>query len=108
MLREPCQQSSARPLGPSSLKDVVSTRLKCYPRGMDLVPWPIVGRDEVVKAFRPGMPATEAPFRTLRAHGWASSGMSVVTRRGNRASGRWTIFSTLNIEAARYARHGDG
>lgn len=70
--------------------------------------WPIVGRAQLVQAYRPGEVSTkEGPFRTLRTHGWATSGVSVVTRSDHRATGRLTIFSVLNVEAARSARDGD-
>lgn len=70
--------------------------------------WPIVGRAQLVQAFRPGEPPSkEGPFRTLRTHGWATAGVSVVTRCDHRASGRLTIFSVLNVSAARCAREGD-
>lgn len=69
--------------------------------------WPIVGRAQLVRTFRPGEQATkEAPFRTLRAHGWATAGVSVVTRKEGSASGRLTLFSVLNTDAARLAREG--
>ncbi len=76
---------------------------------MNLALWPIVARTQLVRAFRPGEAATrESPFRTLRAHGWATAGVSIVTRDEHRASGRFTIFSVLNVDAARSAREGDG
>lgn len=76
---------------------------------MTLDLWPIVGRGRLVQTFRPGESATrEGPFRTLRHHGWTTAGVSVVTRDARRASGRLTIFSVLNVEAARRARDGDG
>lgn len=69
--------------------------------------WPIAGREQLVRAFRPGeQPTKEAPFRTLRAHGWATAGVRVVTRKDHRASGRLSIFSVLNVDAARLAREG--
>ena len=75
---------------------------------MGIDQWPVVGRTQIIQAFRPGEPASkEAPFRTLRSHGWATAGMSVVTRSEHRASGRFIIFSVLNVDAARLAREGD-
>lgn len=69
--------------------------------------WPVVARAQLVQAFRPGeSPTKEAPFRTLRANRWATSGISVVTRSAHHASGRVTIFSALNVDAARLAREG--
>ena len=70
--------------------------------------WPIIGRSQLIRAFRPGERATkEAPFRTLRTHGWATAGVSVVTRNESSATGRLTIFSVLNMDAARLAREGE-
>ncbi len=75
---------------------------------MQIDPWPIVGRAQLIQAFRPGEPPTkEGPFRTLRAHRWATAGVSVVTRNTRHASGRLTMFSVLNVSAARCARDGD-
>ena len=75
---------------------------------MELELWPIFSRAQLVQTFKPGELVTkEAPFRTLRTHGWATSGVSVVTRNHHHASGRLTIFSVLNVGAARSARHGD-
>ncbi|HUC57657.1 MAG TPA: hypothetical protein VMA95_09670 [Streptosporangiaceae bacterium] len=73
-----------------------------------IVPWPVVTRDRIVRAFRPGVLATsEAPFRTLRRHGWVSTGVRVA-RHGDRGlAGQMTIFSSLNVVAARLARRGD-
>lgn len=74
---------------------------------MEVHQWPIVGRTQLVQAFRPGEPAgKEAPFRTLRLHGWATAGVSIVTRSEHRATGRLSIFSVLNVDAARLARDG--
>lgn len=70
--------------------------------------WPIVARSHLVQAFRPGEHSgKEGPFRTLRAHRWATAGVNIVTRGARHASGRLTIFSVLNLSAARYARDGD-
>ena len=75
---------------------------------MELTQWPLVARHQVVQVFRPGSPASkEAPFRTLRRHRWTTAGVSVVTREKERASGRFTIYSVLNVHAARCAREGD-
>ncbi|MCC6993528.1 MAG: hypothetical protein IT370_02750 [Deltaproteobacteria bacterium] len=75
---------------------------------MKIVAWPIVGRSQLVQAFRPGESASkEAPFRTLRSNHWATPGLRVTTRSRGRASGQVTIFSTLNRDAATLAREGD-
>ncbi|MBL8924018.1 MAG: hypothetical protein JNJ54_34495 [Myxococcaceae bacterium] len=75
---------------------------------MSIALWPIVARTQLVQVFRPGEPPeAEAPYRTLRSHGWATAGVSVVTRNAGRATGRFTLFSVLNVAAARSARVGD-
>lgn len=74
---------------------------------MGIDQWPIVARPKVVRAFKPGELATrEGPFRTLRSHRWATAGVRVATRNASHASGQFTIFSVLNVEAARLAREG--
>ncbi len=79
-----------------------------YGAAMHVERWPIVGRAQIVQSYRPGEQSTkEAPFRTLRTHGWATAGVSVVTRNERSASGRLTMFSVLNTDSARLAREGD-
>lgn len=74
---------------------------------MTIAVWPVALRTQLVRAFRPGERSEkEAPFRTLRKHGWASAGMSIVFRTHRRAAGRLTVFSMLNVDAARLAREG--
>ncbi|MCW3817722.1 hypothetical protein ONA91_25035 [Micromonospora sp. DR5-3] len=74
---------------------------------MTITLWPVVDRTRVVHAFKPGEPAAvEGPFRTLRAHEWATAGVRVTRRSGKRLGGQMTIFSSLNVEAARLARRG--
>src|SRR4051812_7150276 len=69
--------------------------------------WPLASREVVVRAFRPQATATsEAPFRTLRRNLWASKGRKVALRRGAALEGASTIFSSLNVDAARLARRG--
>lgn len=76
---------------------------------MAITSWPLVRRETVVQAFRPGrVSSAEAPFRTLRAHGWATPGVRVARRAGRHLAGQTTVFSSLNVEAARLARHGRG
>lgn len=74
---------------------------------MSVVAWPLVDRSRLVHAFRPGeRSAAEGPFRTLRFHSWASSGVRLKRRVSGRLAGQVTMFSSLNVEAARLARHG--
>jgi len=77
----------------------------CYILAMHILLWPIISRDRLVCAFRPGEPASsEAPFRTLRKHSWSTGGVRITPRAEGRAAGRMTLFSTLNLEAVRLAR----
>lgn len=72
---------------------------------MHIAPWPLVGRDLLVRLYKPGDEATsEGPFRTLRRHEWATAGVRVTTRAHGRAAGQVTLFSMLNLEAVRLAR----
>src|SRR5262245_56832491 len=76
---------------------------------MTIAAWPVVDRQRVVHAYRPGEPSTaEGPFRTLRGHAWASPGVRVTRRAGGRLVGQMTGCSSLNVESARLARHGKG
>jgi hypothetical protein len=68
----------------------------------------VVDRTRVVHAYKPGeSSAAEGPFRTLRGHAWASSGVRVIRRTGGHLVGQMTVFSSLNVESARLARHGN-
>src|ERR1700733_7449428 len=70
--------------------------------------WPVVIRDRIVHAFKPGgSAASEAPFRTLRRHEWVSQGVRVTLFADRGLAGQMTFFSSLNVVAARLARRGD-
>jgi hypothetical protein len=70
--------------------------------------WPVVGRSRIVHAFKPGGSAeAEGPFRTLRRHEWASSGVRVSRHGDHGLAGQMTVFSCLNVESARLARRGN-
>lgn len=70
--------------------------------------WPVVVRDRIVHAFKPGAPpSAEAPFRTLRRHKWVSQGVRVTLFADRGLAGQLTLFSSLNVMAARLARRGD-
>ena len=70
--------------------------------------WPVVVRDRIVHAFKPGTsPAGEAPFRTLRRHEWVSQGVRVTLFADHGLAGQMTFFSSLNVVAARLARRGN-
>jgi hypothetical protein len=75
---------------------------------MVVAAWPIVVRDRIVHAFKPGgSPAAEAPFRTLRRHQWVSQGVRVTRFADRGLAGQMTFFSSLNVMAARLARRGN-
>jgi len=70
--------------------------------------WPVVIRDRIVHAFKPGgSPAAEGPFRTLRRHEWVSRGVRVTLFADRGLAGQLTFFSSLNVVAARLARRGN-
>jgi hypothetical protein len=70
--------------------------------------WPVVGRSRIVHAFKPGgSPGAEGPFRTLRRHEWASSGVRVSRHGDHGLAGQMTVFSCLNVDSARLARRGN-
>ncbi len=70
--------------------------------------WPVVTRDRIVHAFKPGgSAAAEAPFRTLRRHNWVSKGVRVTLLADRGLAGQLTVFSSLNVMAARLARRGN-
>lgn len=70
--------------------------------------WPLAGRHRIVHAFRPGgSPDAEGPFRTLRRHDWVSPGARVSIRADRGFAGQMTVFSSLNVVAARLARRGN-
>jgi len=71
--------------------------------------WPVVSRHRIVHAFKPGgSPSAEGPFRTLRRHQWASSGVRVSRHADRGLAGQMTVFSSLNVESARLARREKG
>ncbi len=75
---------------------------------MTIAGWPVAHRSQLVHAFKPGdLSTSEAPFRTLRKHMWATSGVRITPRSGNHLAGQFTMFSSLNVDAARLARHGN-
>jgi hypothetical protein len=75
---------------------------------MTIAAWPVVDRNRVVHAYKPGEPSSaEGPFRTLRRHAWASSGIRIIRRASGHLVGQMTVFSSLNVESARLARHGN-
>lgn len=67
--------------------------------------FPLVSRDEILVAFRPGARPSEGVFRTLRERGWVSKGLGLRLRRGNRLTGQLRVYSALNLDAALLARH---
>ncbi|NUT97555.1 MAG: hypothetical protein HOY78_36585 [Saccharothrix sp.] len=73
---------------------------------MTTTEWPIVTRDKVVRAYKPlGPTSGEALFRTLRRNRCVTAGRSIRVREGGRLRGQVRIYSSLNVLAARWARH---
>lgn len=74
---------------------------------MRVVENPFINRDAILGTLRPGQPASESAFRTLRAHSHASPGLRVDARisRG-RLLGTAHLYSSLNGDAARAVRLG--
>ncbi|MGW4229812.1 hypothetical protein ACWEF9_11110 [Streptomyces sp. NPDC004980] len=63
-------------------------------------PWPVVGWRDIVHAFRPDNPATEAKLRTLRTNDVLSSGIRYTRHSGHRLAGVGTLYSRLSVTAA--------
>jgi hypothetical protein len=62
-------------------------------------------REAVLSVLRPAELPTERPFRTMREHGAASSGVPVRVRTaGGQIVGRIQLYSSLNADAARAYR----
>jgi len=75
---------------------------------MEIAPWPIVPRQQVVRAFSPGhAPKSDSAYRTLKGHGWASDGVNFAVRSRGKLAGTLTLFSRLNLESVWLARVGD-
>jgi hypothetical protein len=69
---------------------------------------PFTTREVILAILRPGQPATESPFRTLRQHHCASEGLRVDVRTTvGQMLGRAHFYSLLNIDAARAVRLGE-
>lgn len=69
--------------------------------------WPLTGRDQLLNVYRPGAQPSEGPLRTLRLHGQLSDGVRIPLAEHNRLSGQTRIFCSLNLDAVRWARHGE-
>jgi hypothetical protein len=66
---------------------------------------PFMTREAVLSVLRPAELPTERPFRTMREHGVASSGLPVHVRTaGGQIVGRIQLYSSLNADAARAYR----
>src|SRR6266699_5892446 len=75
---------------------------------MTIAAWPVADWRRVVHAYRPGEDsAAESPLRTLKRHRWVSGGVRVTRHAGGRLGGQIRFFSSLNVDSARLARHGD-
>lgn len=69
--------------------------------------WPIATKDVLVSVYKPGAAGAEAPFRTLRRHGFVSRGTTVHRHRNGRLEGTVALFSSLSVDAAALARRGE-
>lgn len=69
--------------------------------------WPVADWHRVAAAYRPGKePDADAPLRTLKKNKWASNGVRVTRRAPGGLGGRINVYSALNLDSARLARHG--
>lgn len=74
---------------------------------MTIAAWPVADWRRVVAAYKPGRdPDADGPLRTLKKHKWASEGVRVDRRARGRLGGHLNVYSALNLDAARLARHG--
>ncbi|HEX8081697.1 MAG TPA: hypothetical protein VF557_15910 [Jatrophihabitans sp.] len=69
--------------------------------------WPLAGRDQLLNVYRPGAQPSEGPLRTLRSHHLLSDGVRIPFVEHNRLSGQMRMFCSLNLDAVRWARHGE-
>jgi hypothetical protein len=66
---------------------------------------PFISREAILAVLRPGQPAGEGRFRTLRQHHYASAGLRVELRSASgRVLGQTHFYSALNADAARAVR----
>jgi hypothetical protein len=76
---------------------------------MEYVPFPLplLTRREIAREYRPDQTVTiESALRSLRDKGALSGGLSIELRSsGGRLGGRTHVYSSLNRDAARAARH---
>lgn len=71
---------------------------------------PFTTSEEIAAEFRPEKPGrVQSALRTLKSHKAVSDGVSQPLRRqtGGRLGGKLTLYSSLNLDAARCAREGD-
>jgi hypothetical protein len=81
-------------------------RLYCYQ--MRVLEEPFITRETILAVLRPGQPAGEGRFRTLRQRRFASVGLRVELRSARgRVLGQAHFYSSLNADAARAVRWGE-
>lgn len=68
--------------------------------------WPFVTRDDLWRAYRPGLPFSESAFQRLRSQGLVTGGVRAARRSGGRAAGQQRLFSRLNLLAVDAHRSG--
>lgn len=70
-------------------------------------PWPLVEWQDVLSAYTPTDPPTEARLRTLRRNAIVSDGVQgLLKARAGRFSGKLSLFCELNLDAAVLSRRG--
>lgn len=68
--------------------------------------WPFVTREDLWRAYRPGVRFSESAFQRLRTQGLVTGGVRAARRAGGRAAGQQRLFSRLNLLAVDAHRSG--
>jgi hypothetical protein len=68
---------------------------------------PLISKGDILRAYNPSKPNSDAAFRRLRNEGVVSEGIMIRPRSGGRQRGTFTLFYTLNEDAVIAYRHGD-
>ncbi|HEY6759631.1 MAG TPA: hypothetical protein VI318_09080 [Baekduia sp.] len=68
---------------------------------------PLISKGDILRAYNPNKPDSEAVFRRLRQEGVVSEGVAIRPRRGGRQRGTVAAFYALNEDAVVAYRHGD-
>lgn len=73
----------------------------------ELVPFPLLSWETVVRSLKPGAPVTPSRYQTLKKNALSSAGVTVTRRRGRRAVGRQTVHSVLVVLSSQARRSGE-